>query len=455
MSEYYVKPSGNDTKDGLSEENAWATVTKALQTLVAGDTCYIAPGTYRNTSGWSVSIGGTSGNPIIFQGDPDCEHFENENPGYVRLTGCDADELPSCAGHVFSYNGRNYVTLKSLILDGMTSGHHSATVYAAGGLDRKAEHCITHGGSWGFRGVKASHCFSIAAFTHGFSQGEADRCMALGSTAGFSGVDSVQCVAMGCKIGFGGSDNIHTNCLSIGASENFYGTTGKNCVAIGGYEGAWGGEQHNCIAVGCMYGFHLGTISSCKALYCIYPSDGTIGEATDAKHIGFTNLRRLTELARWIKPDLFFEKDFGDNSLLPEAEEDFLGQPRRMHDGTIDVGAFEYSDVAIDWSNYKTNPPGVKITRKGVQEFNLPAEKDKAVSVRVWVKFDTGADKPQLILSGNGIATQTDTAEGDGSAFEQLFVSATPTQNTVLTVRLYQRDTTAAKYAIFSDLKVT
>lgn len=455
MPEYYVKPSGDDGLDGLSETNAWATVTKALQTLIAGDICYIAPGTYRNVSGWVVSNYGSSGSPIIFQGDPDCEHFVNEKPGYVRLTGCNADELPSCTGHIFNYNGRNYITLKNVILDGMTSGHYHATVYANAGLDRKVERYITIGGYWGFWGAVASHCLAVGAVTNGFKEGEADRCMAGGCGTGFSGVDSVQCVTVGCKTGFAGSGSTHTNCISFGAFECFVNTCGKNCLAIGANEGFLDGEQYNCIALGCSYGFKNGTLSSCKALYCVYPHDGTVGEATAAKHIGYTNLRMLLELAKWVKPNLFFEKDFGDDSLLPSVTEDILGQPRRMHDGTIDVGAFEYSEVDIDWSNYKTNPPGVKITRKGVQEFSLPAEKDDGVSVKIWVKFDVSGDKPQLIMKGDGITTQIDTATGDGLTWEALEVGATPDRDTVLRVRLYQRDTAAGKYAIFSDLAIS
>ena len=47
---YYVKPTGDDTKDGLSEANAWKHVQKACATLVAGDTVLIRYGDYSENS---------------------------------------------------------------------------------------------------------------------------------------------------------------------------------------------------------------------------------------------------------------------------------------------------------------------------------------------------------------------------------------------------------------------
>lgn len=44
--EYYVKTSGDDTKDGSSWANAWATVNKAATTVADGKTVHIGFGTY-------------------------------------------------------------------------------------------------------------------------------------------------------------------------------------------------------------------------------------------------------------------------------------------------------------------------------------------------------------------------------------------------------------------------
>jgi len=78
---YYVKPTGDDTKHGLSVDSAWEHVIKACTTLTAGDTVFIAAGTYNEDSWDTTSIGGvdvqvglvsenngSSGNEIVFKG---------------------------------------------------------------------------------------------------------------------------------------------------------------------------------------------------------------------------------------------------------------------------------------------------------------------------------------------------------------------------------------------------
>jgi len=43
---YYVSPTGNDSNDGLGtgDDHAWLTITKANETLTAGDTVEIMAG---------------------------------------------------------------------------------------------------------------------------------------------------------------------------------------------------------------------------------------------------------------------------------------------------------------------------------------------------------------------------------------------------------------------------
>lgn len=68
--QYYVKPSGsggNDSADGLSFGNAWATIQKAANTLVAGDKVTISAGDYPETV--HETTDGSSGSPITYLAD--------------------------------------------------------------------------------------------------------------------------------------------------------------------------------------------------------------------------------------------------------------------------------------------------------------------------------------------------------------------------------------------------
>ncbi|BCJ94211.1 sugar hydrolase [Anaerocolumna cellulosilytica] len=62
---YYVSTSGNDTTGTGTISNPWRTIQKAADTMVAGDTCIIRGGTYRETV--TLLKSGTSTKPITFQ----------------------------------------------------------------------------------------------------------------------------------------------------------------------------------------------------------------------------------------------------------------------------------------------------------------------------------------------------------------------------------------------------
>lgn len=448
MPTYFLKISGNDGLDGLSEANAWATPTKAFTTTVAGDTTHIAPGTYRNAAGWAITNAGNFGNPIIFEGDPDCEHFANENKGPVRLTGCNATETPARNGTVLDAR-KDYITLRNLNLDGIVNDVAGYGIWFGAGTSRRAEKCIIIGGTThALSGGIAVACVAIG--DRGFSGATCTRCIGFGSYYAFENCNATNCIGLGGQsfrggvgmnclgfAGFGPGD--YTNCIAMGGATNFGNSTTANCLAIGGH-----------------WGFNLCVRTACSALYSKVANIGGSGDpVTQAKHVGWTSLLTLLDIARSLKCDLMFEKDMGTAAGAPVT--DILSQLRPLHDGVNpSPGAHEYSDVGLDWVNYHENPPGVPITRKGMEEFQAYGIEGSEVIVICWVKFDVagGADKPQLILSGDGIATQTDTATGDGVAFEELSVAATPTKDCELTIRLYQRDETAAKYAIFSDIEV-
>jgi hypothetical protein len=60
---YYISPSGNDNKSGLSETEAWATFNHAWHYLYPGDTLILLDGTYNQTLAPNVRDG-TAANPI-------------------------------------------------------------------------------------------------------------------------------------------------------------------------------------------------------------------------------------------------------------------------------------------------------------------------------------------------------------------------------------------------------
>src|SRR5690606_4037651 len=89
MATYYVSiQTGDDTNDGLSPETAWATITKAAQTMVAGDRVYVAPGTYYETV-QPLNFGEPDA-WISYIADTNARHFPFLPPGPVIISGLDS-----------------------------------------------------------------------------------------------------------------------------------------------------------------------------------------------------------------------------------------------------------------------------------------------------------------------------------------------------------------------------
>ncbi|MGP3982414.1 right-handed parallel beta-helix repeat-containing protein [Streptomyces sp. KR80] len=65
---YYVAPTGNDANAGTSAAAPLRTISRCAALAVAGDTCQIAAGTYRETV--TPPRSGTAGAPITFTATP-------------------------------------------------------------------------------------------------------------------------------------------------------------------------------------------------------------------------------------------------------------------------------------------------------------------------------------------------------------------------------------------------
>jgi len=126
MAIYYVRPDGNNNNDGLgpTPDRAWQTLTKAANTVVAGDTVIIAPGTYverlepvnagtatafiRWLGDESGEVFGVSPGDIIIQspGDSDCIYLSKpyHEIGFIRVRP-QSDRggiscVPDASGHI-------------------------------------------------------------------------------------------------------------------------------------------------------------------------------------------------------------------------------------------------------------------------------------------------------------------------------------------------------------------
>ena len=132
MATYYVANYGSNTNNGTSPSTPWLTVQFALGAasgtnpgLTAGDTVWIAPGTYRESI-TSTTLTGTAGNTIKIYGDPKfTQAWTAGSASRVRLTNYTSDTSLPTASQTLAIIG-DYVDIQDLCVDG-----HPANVTAA------------------------------------------------------------------------------------------------------------------------------------------------------------------------------------------------------------------------------------------------------------------------------------------------------------------------------------
>src|SRR3990172_1122802 len=114
MTTRYVGPGGSDANSGLTWALRKLTLNGVEDTpVVAGDTVYVGPGTYRELL--TVDVSGTTGNPITYIGDYSGVNTDGVG-GIVRITGSDNDQTATRANAIL-VNGFNYRTFSGLALD--------------------------------------------------------------------------------------------------------------------------------------------------------------------------------------------------------------------------------------------------------------------------------------------------------------------------------------------------
>ena len=132
----YVSVSGSGTYPGTAL--APTNLSAALSTAAAGDTVYIATGTYR--AAYTLSVSGSAGSAINFIGDSTNAQNINGASGYlVRITNYVSDTASPTDAPALTASARSYVNFNSIYFDAFTT---TGVVALSGGTNITFTKCV-------------------------------------------------------------------------------------------------------------------------------------------------------------------------------------------------------------------------------------------------------------------------------------------------------------------------
>jgi len=141
---YYLSPDGDDSADGLTPENAWATVRRACAAVLPGDEVLLGEGSYHHAIAPLCS--GAEGRRITFR---------RAGEGRAIIDGLNV------IAPLVDLPARHYITVEGLIFDNLPPAGHPGVVKGDGSLGFEMLDCrigYSHGHGGFGNGVQLYKC---------------------------------------------------------------------------------------------------------------------------------------------------------------------------------------------------------------------------------------------------------------------------------------------------------
>lgn len=133
MGTYYVSPTGDDSYPGTSKDSSWATIGRACNTLLAGDTVLVRAGTY-NERLVPLNSGTSSSDRIVYLGYP------NEYP-VIDGTGV---SLPSEWGGLVQLTQKSHIYIHGFTVQNAGTDQNHSGILVEGATDVSITCCNTY-----------------------------------------------------------------------------------------------------------------------------------------------------------------------------------------------------------------------------------------------------------------------------------------------------------------------
>jgi len=485
MTDRYVGPGGSDSNDGLSWANRKLTLTGVEDTpVVAGDTVYVGPGTYRETL--TLDVSGSSGNEITYIGDVTGINTDGVG-GEVRITRSTDDEAPGSGASFIIGVERDYRTFRGFHLEWGWS-YSVAGNLAAFDMDRcdnlVIEDCVI-----GFEHATLS--YSAAYWCGVRIKIDANswnttirRCEFNSQWPGIiigpydastytTNIVVENCIFFGIT-GYEMSDTAFA-CIQI---TDISGMTIANCTFISNW--AFGVDVESS--------FLKSSASGTNYLYnCVIAgarSDVAAGDFTEdynsimqyakALDADFTNGGNSDNHAVLLNPPVLIKGhivDWRPGELAPYSpvigkacnssapSDDFFGITRPTSDAKKTRGAIQNSHIEKDTTTIEGDwPYSIKMNDAMAYQFIVPTTGNQmSFEVNVRREADYTGTLPQMIIKQPGQSDRTTTDTGSVSVWNGLSDAYTPASTTPYVIVELRSDNTATSgnYAVnFSSLSI-
>lgn len=450
MTTYFVGTGGSNANNGSTYALRKLTIQAAENIgLVAGDTVYVAPGTYREA--WTCQVSGTAGNPITFIADVTGENTDKVG-GVVRVTCSDDDLVASARTNCISALTRNYRTMRGFLVDSATSGYGILTQ----ATNVIIEDCIFTDCYYAVQisGVNARNVI-------------VRRCRLIGNLSS---------VFIQHSATLNDAGHIIENC------EMLYNSVAANIQRVGGV------VFRHCTIVGNQYGMAFGAALAAgqkvDVQYSIIAYNGTglsalnLGDIVENYNNFNINATARSNVAvgansnaylTGFKPSMLFAgvrfppaypRELADWSALrrldgsTDVSDDIYGMVRPATESKNSFGALQYNEAQRETTTVHGGVASMKIADAGRLQFFISVNAiPTTISVYVQWQTDYAGTKPQMIIRQPGESAITLTAVGTSGAWELLTSTFTPSADTNYVVVEFVSSNTAlaGSYATFWD----